>query len=90
MKKLTSIATLLTSVLATAIFSSYAIGNEIEAPKDILVSLTNVCTKTAAEEQIEPIEKQQFVSDCINAQLIEMGYQRQPTLAKTNETNDKL
>ncbi|GIU47692.1 hypothetical protein [Shewanella sp. KT0246] len=90
MKHSLLLTTLYAVVLSAALFTTLAHANGIEAPKDTLVSLTDSCSKIAAEEQIDPIEKQQFVSDCVNAQLIEMGYQRQHSLAKTELTKDNL
>ncbi|MCL1067171.1 hypothetical protein L2735_10165 [Shewanella olleyana] len=81
----------LSALLATTvILSTSALANDVKAPKETLISLTDICTKAAAEEQIESGEAQQFVSDCVNAQLIEMGYQRQFSLAKTELTKDNL
>ncbi|MEZ9141172.1 MULTISPECIES: hypothetical protein [unclassified Shewanella] len=86
MKKLSIIITILTGTLLSPI----AFANNAEAPKETLISLTDACTKMASEEQIDSIEKQQFVSDCVNAQLIEMGYQRQEAIAKTNLSKENL
>ncbi|MDO6619207.1 MULTISPECIES: hypothetical protein [unclassified Shewanella] len=66
------------SLVICSFFSTDA--NGIPAPEDTVKSLTAACENMAAEEQIEAIEKQQFITDCINAQLIEMGYQRQAPL----------
>ncbi|WP_153913580.1 hypothetical protein [Shewanella sp. TC10] len=81
----------LSALLATTVLLSASVfANNIKAPKETLISLTDICTKAAAQEQIESVEEQQFVSDCVNAQLIEMGYQRQSSLAKTELTKDNL
>ncbi len=90
MKHSLLLATAHITIITTYLFCSFANANEVEVPKDTLISLTDACSKVAAEEQIDSIEKQQFVSDCINAQLIEMGYQRQHSLAKTEITKDNL
>ncbi|MDO6638867.1 MULTISPECIES: hypothetical protein [unclassified Shewanella] len=68
------------SLVICSFFSTDTNANGIPAPEDTVKSLTAACENMAAEEQIEAIEKQQFITDCINAQLIEMGYQRQAPL----------
>ncbi|MCL1043902.1 hypothetical protein L2737_00960 [Shewanella electrodiphila] len=92
MKHSLLLATAHITIITTYLFCSFANANanEVEVPKDTLISLTDACSKVAAEEQIDSIEKQQFVSDCVNAQLIEMGYQRQQSLAKTEIAKDNL
>ena len=63
--------------MSTSCIGQFAIASDIVAPIDTLNSLTDACQKTSSEEQVTATEKQQFELDCINAQLIEMGYQRQ-------------
>ncbi|WP_119968865.1 hypothetical protein [Shewanella japonica] len=79
-----------TFISLSLIVSSASLANNTQAPIDIVNSLAVACETTATEEQVDKNERQQFVSDCINAQLIEMGYQRQRQLAKTDETKENI
>ncbi|WP_144213330.1 hypothetical protein [Shewanella donghaensis] len=75
-------ALLIISLLTTSGFSSLVSANNLTPPIDTINSLTDACQKIAIEDQVDIIEKQQFIVDCINAQLIEMGYQRLSTEEK--------
>lgn len=45
------------------------------APANDIAQLTEVCQQMASEDQVENAELKQYVLDCVNDQLTEMGYQ---------------
>ncbi len=45
------------------------------APASEITQLKEVCQQMADEDQVENAELQQYVLDCVNDQLTEMGYQ---------------
>lgn len=45
------------------------------APASDVAQLTEVCQQMASEDQIDNAELPQYVLDCVNDQLTEMGYQ---------------
>jgi hypothetical protein len=46
------------------------------APTEEIAKLQEVCAQIATEDQVEPQELLQFMLDCVNDQLTEMGYQK--------------
>ncbi|SUI65608.1 hypothetical protein N5094_15220 [Shewanella putrefaciens] len=72
MKKLSVLITL-------SVFVSFApFANESPlppAPASDVAQLTEVCQQMASEDQIDNAELPQYVLDCVNDQLTEMGYQ---------------
>lgn len=72
MKKLSALITL-------SVFVSFApFANESPpppAPASDVAQLTEVCQQMASEDQIDNAELPQYVLDCVNDQLTEMGYQ---------------
>ena len=46
------------------------------APQIEVEKLTEACSQIATEDQIDNAELPQFMLDCVNDQLTEMGYQR--------------
>ncbi|MCH1929801.1 hypothetical protein L9G16_06355 [Shewanella sp. A25] len=57
-------------------FASFADESTLPpAPANDIAQLTEVCQQMAFEDQIENAELKQYVLDCVNDQLTEMGYQ---------------
>lgn len=72
MKTLSAVITL--SALMS--FASFAEESTLPlAPANDIAQLTEVCQQMASEDQIENAELKQYVLDCVNDQLTEMGYQ---------------
>lgn len=72
MNKLSAIITL------SALISFATVADESPlppAPATDIVQLTEVCQQMASEDQVENTEIKQYVLDCVNDQLTEMGYQ---------------
>lgn len=72
MKMLSAVLAL--STLIT--FASFADESTLPpAPASDIAQLTEVCQQMADEDQIEGEELKQYVLDCVNDQLTEIGYQ---------------
>ncbi len=57
-------------------FASFADESTLPpAPANDIAQLTEVCQQMAFEDQVENAELKQYVLDCVNDQLTEMGYQ---------------
>ncbi|ABI40074.1 conserved hypothetical protein [Shewanella sp. MR-4] len=72
MKTLSAVITL------SALMSFAAFADESTlppAPANDIAQLTEVCQQMASEDQVENAELKQYVLDCVNDQLTEMGYQ---------------
>lgn len=72
MKQLSTIITL------SALMSFATLADESTlppAPASDIAQLTEVCQQMASEDQVENAELKQYVLDCVNDQLTEMGYQ---------------
>ncbi|MCL1089652.1 hypothetical protein L2744_08530 [Shewanella profunda] len=72
MKKLSAVITL--SALVS--FAPFADESTLPpASASDVAQLTEVCQQMASEDQIENAELPQYVLDCVNDQLTELGYQ---------------
>ncbi|GIU20332.1 hypothetical protein [Shewanella glacialipiscicola] len=71
MKKLSAVFTLLALVSVT----SFADDSTLPpAPAADVAQLKEVCQQMASEDQVENAELKQYVLDCVNDQLTEIGY----------------
>ncbi len=70
--------TLSTIITLSALISFAPLADESTlppAPASDIAQLTEVCQQMASEDQVENAELKQYVLDCVNDQLTEMGYQ---------------
>lgn len=68
----------LSSIILLALTSFTTLADEStlpSAPASDITQLTEVCQQMASEDQVENAELKQYVLDCVNDQLTEMGYQ---------------
>lgn len=71
--KTLSVALTLSALIS---FASFADGSTLPpASANDIAQLTEVCQQMAYEDQVENAELKQYVLDCVNDQLTEMGYQ---------------
>ncbi|GIU02637.1 hypothetical protein C9I43_02185 [Shewanella morhuae] len=71
MKKLSAVFTLLALVSATSFADDSSLPS---APAADVAQLKEVCQQMASEDQVENAELTQYVLDCVNDQLTEIGY----------------
>lgn len=71
MKKLSAVFTLLALVSATSFADDSSLPS---APAADVAQLKEVCQQMASEDQVENAELKQYVLDCVNDQLTEIGY----------------
>lgn len=74
-------AAILAVFCATLSFASHSNSDDTlppptQAPTEEIGKLTEACHQIAVEDQVEANELPQFMLDCVNDQLTEMGYQR--------------
>ncbi|QYJ78116.1 hypothetical protein [Shewanella acanthi] len=70
--------TLSAAIVLSALVSFASFADESTLPPataNDIAQLTEVCQQMAFEDQIENAELKQYVLDCVNDQLTEMGYQ---------------
>ncbi|MGL4711457.1 MAG: hypothetical protein ACRCWP_02520 [Shewanella sp.] len=71
MNKLSAIFTL----LALVSFTSFADDSSLpSAPAADVAQLKEACQQMASEDQVDNAELKQYVLDCVNDQLTEIGY----------------
>ncbi|MGL5046742.1 MAG: hypothetical protein ACRC6S_04035 [Shewanella sp.] len=71
MNKLSAIFTL----LALVSFTSFADDSSLpSAPATDVAQLKEACQQMASEDQVDNAELKQYVLDCLNDQLTEIGY----------------
>ena len=71
MNKLSAVFTLLALVSFTPLADDSSLP---PAPAADIAQLKEVCQQMASEDQVENAELKQYVLDCVNDQLTEMGY----------------